>query len=101
MATKTTKYGTSYETPIGLQEENYYEMMYDLMDYIKEKGLTTRQAQKLFIDCADMVLDINVNKTKENSCSSFQSDPLESIADSLSKIAYKGIDTFNPCISTN
>lgn len=56
-ANKTTKYGTSYETPIGLQEDNYYEMMYDLMNYVKEKGLTTRQAQKLFIDCSDMVLD--------------------------------------------
>lgn len=57
MTTRTTRYGTSYEIPDGL-ENNYYEMMYDLMDYVKEKGLTTRQAQKLFTDCSDMVLDV-------------------------------------------
>lgn len=56
MITEITKYGKGYETPIGLQEDNYYEMMYDLMDYIKVKGLTVRQAQKLFTDCADAVL---------------------------------------------
>lgn len=65
MATKQTKYGKSYDTPMGLQEDYYYEMMYDLMNYIKEKGLTTRQAQKLFTDCADMILDI---KPAEDEC---------------------------------
>lgn len=58
MATKHTKYGKAYETPNGLQEDDYYEMMYDLMDYVNKKRLTTRQAQSLFMDCADMVLDI-------------------------------------------
>lgn len=53
-----TRYGKSYNTPTGLQEDNYYEMMYDLMDYVNKKGLTTRQAQSLFTDCFDMVLDI-------------------------------------------
>ena len=95
MATKTTKYGTSYETPIGLLEENYYKMMYDLMNYVKEKGLTTRQAQKLFIDCTDMVLDEKLQKESSDT------DTLKSIAKSLDKIAHKGIDTFNPCMSTN
>lgn len=52
------KYGKAYDTPFGLQEDTYYDMMYDLIDYINEKGLTTRQAQKLFTDCADMVLDV-------------------------------------------
>lgn len=33
----------------------------------KVKGLTVRQAQKLFTDCADMVLDIQVNSTKNKS----------------------------------
>ena len=61
MATKHTKYGKGYETPNGLQEDNYYEMMYDLMDYINEKGLTTRQAQHLFADCFDMILDVNLS----------------------------------------
>lgn len=31
--------------------------MYELINYTKEKGLTIRQAQKLFMDCSDMVLD--------------------------------------------
>lgn len=58
MATKHTKYGKGYETLNGLQEDNYYEMMYDLMNYVNKKGLTTRQAQSLFTDCFDMVLDV-------------------------------------------
>lgn len=61
MATKHTKYGKAYNTPTGLQEDNYYEMMYDLMDYVNKKGLTTRQAQSLFTDCSDMVLDVAIN----------------------------------------
>lgn len=61
MATKHSKYGKSYDTPLGLQEDNYYEMMYDLMDYANRNGLTTRQAQKLFVDCADMILDCNIS----------------------------------------
>ena len=95
MSTKTTKYGTSYESPTGLQEDNYYGMMYELIDYIKEKGLTTRQAQKLFIDCSDMVLDEKIQKESSDA------DTLKSIAESLDKIAHKGIDTYNPCVSTN
>lgn len=58
-----TKYGTSYEPPIGLQEDNYYEMMDELMTYVKEKGLTTRQAQKLFNDCSDMILNLQINSS--------------------------------------
>ena len=70
MTTKNTKYGKAYNTPTGLQENNYYKMMYDLMNYVIEKGLTTRQAQSLFTDCSDMVLDIlpnqNDNKSEDN-----------------------------------
>lgn len=95
MATKHTKYGKGYETPNGLQEDNYYEMMYDLMDYVNKKGLTTRQAQHLFADCFDMVLD--VKPTDEYA----ETNYLKSIAESLDKIANKGIDTFNPCVTTN
>lgn len=95
MATKHTKYGKGYETPNGLQEDNYYEMMYDLMDYVNKKGLTTRQAQSLFADCADMILDVNL--TDEHA----ETNYLKSIAESLDKIANKGIDTFNPCVTTN
>ncbi len=73
MAAKQAKYGKPYNTPIGLQEDSYYEMMYDLMDYIKEKGLTTRQAQCLFTDCADMVLDVK-NHSNSNIDNSAMSD---------------------------
>ena len=51
-----TKYGKGYETPQGLYEEKYYELMYEFIDLVKVKGLTVRQAQKLFTDCADAVL---------------------------------------------
>ena len=30
MATEHVKYGKPYNTPIGLQEDSYYEMIYDL-----------------------------------------------------------------------
>lgn len=68
MATKDAKYGKIYDVPCGLQEDNYYEMMYDLMNYVNKKGLTTRQAQKLFVDCSDMVLDVKIsnNESKQN-----------------------------------
>jgi len=56
MIITTTKYGKGYETPIGLDEEKYYELMYEFVDLAKVKGLTIRQAQKLFTDCSDAVL---------------------------------------------
>lgn len=89
MATKHTKYGKAYDTPLGLQEDNYYEMMYDLMDYVNKKGLTTRQAQSLFTDCFDMVLDVKpISELAETNY-------LKSIADNLDKIANHGVIT-NP-----
>ena len=56
MNTMTTKYGTTYNS-CGIREDIYYDMIYELINFTKEKGLTTRQAQKLFIDSADAVLD--------------------------------------------
>lgn len=52
----TTIYGTKYD-PCGLNDLKYYDLMYELINYTKEKGLTVRQARKLFMDCSDMVLD--------------------------------------------
>lgn len=94
-ASKTTKYGTVYDIPIGLEEDIYYNLLYEFVDLAKEKRLTTRQAQKLFTDCADMVLD--VKQTNEP----IGTDYLKSISDSLNKIANSGIDTFTRCSSTN
>lgn len=89
MATKHAKYGKAYYTPTGLQEDNYYEMMYDLMDYINEKGLTTRQAQHLFADCFDMVLDVKpIDELAETNY-------LKSIAESLNNISTYGLINYS------
>ena len=56
MPINTTIYGTRYD-PCGITDLKYYDLMYELINYTKAKGLTVRQAQKLFIDCSDMVLD--------------------------------------------
>lgn len=64
MATKNEK---CYETPNGLQEDDYYEMIHNLMNYINKKGLTVRQAQKLFTDCANMVLDTKITSNNNES----------------------------------
>lgn len=65
MITEITKYGKGYETPQGLEEKRYYEIMYEFIDFTKVKGLTVRQAQKLFTDCADMVMDTSICNTVE------------------------------------
>ncbi len=93
MATKQAKYGKAYNTPIGLQEDSYYEMMYDLMDYVNRKCLTTRQAQHLFADCFDMVLDIKTNGECEKECTN--ENYLKSIADSLNIIKEQGLGIYN------
>lgn len=95
MTTKHAKYGKAYNTPTGLQEDNYYEMMYDLMDYVNSKGLTTRQAQSLFTDCFDMILDVNL--TDEHTKSNY----LKSIAESLDDISKRGIMIYSTsCFSS-
>lgn len=83
METKHAKYGKVYDTPHGLQEDNYYEMMYDLMDYANKKGLTARQAQSLFNDCADMVLDIKPINNESNKIS--DTDKIVNEIDKLSR----------------
>lgn len=93
MAIKNTKYGKAYNAPTGLQEDDYYSMMYDLMDYVSEKGLTTRQAQHLFTDCFDMVLDI---KSTDNFA---KTDYLKSISDSLDNISKFGVINYSSCFS--
>lgn len=56
MTTTISKYGKLYEYPDGMDENKYYELMYEFVDLAKVKGLTVRQAQKLFADCSDAVL---------------------------------------------
>lgn len=55
-ATKISKFGETYDRPATIDEQEYYNMMEEFIDLAKIKGLTVRQAQKLFADCADAVL---------------------------------------------
>ncbi len=50
-----TKYKL-YMSPFNLSQEIYFEMLLQLDDFIKEKGLTIKQAQNLFSDCIEMLL---------------------------------------------
>lgn len=61
MTTKLSKYGTSYTAPIGLEENDYYEAIYEVLNLVKTKGLTIKQAQKLFTDCSDAILYTKLN----------------------------------------
>ncbi len=56
MTTTVSKYGKPYDNPQGIDETTYYNLIYELIDLAKIKGLTVRQTQKLFTDCADAVL---------------------------------------------
>lgn len=94
MTLATTKYGTVYEHPRGVEAEKYYELMYEFIDLAKSKGLTVRQAQKLFVDCSDMVLETHMYDNED------ANNELKSIADSLSQIANTGIDIFSKAYST-
>lgn len=60
-----TEYGKSYNQPRGISEADYYEMMYEFTNLAKDKGLTVRQAQRLFIDCADAVLSSTVDYVRK------------------------------------
>lgn len=57
MTTIISKYEKTYEHPNGIDEDKYYELIYEFVDLAKSKGLTIRQAQKLFNDCIDAVLN--------------------------------------------
>ena len=52
--------GISYLSPYGIDKETFRDMLSELMEYAKEKGLTIRQAQHLFIACSDYVLDSKI-----------------------------------------
>lgn len=60
MSTTTSKSGKVYHEPDGLNESEYYGIMYEVIELIREKGLTMRQSQKLFCDCADAALSIKL-----------------------------------------
>jgi len=53
----STKSGNSYEIPVGLNDDEFYKLIYEFVDLAKVKGLTERQAQFLFKACGDYVLE--------------------------------------------
>ncbi len=57
LAKISTKAGNCYEIPKGIDDDNFYELMYEFVDLAKTKGLTVRQAQYLFDACSDYVLE--------------------------------------------
>lgn len=84
MITKETKCDKGYEPSQCLKKDSYNKLIYEFVDLAKEKGLTVSQSQKLFIDCADTVLDINLPDGKsENKLSN-----LSNIEKHLASIAY-------------
>lgn len=48
---------TNHKNPKEINQENYNELIHEFVNLVKEKGLTVRQAQKLFSDCSDTLLD--------------------------------------------
>lgn len=52
-----TKSGISYEIPRNINEETFYSLIYEFVDFAKIKGLTVREAQLLFKACEDYVLE--------------------------------------------
>lgn len=55
--TKTTVKGIAYCIPNGIEEDIFYNLIYEFIDLAKVKGITIRQAQYLFNACADYVLE--------------------------------------------
>jgi hypothetical protein len=93
-----TKYGTEYTPPVGLNEQEYYGLMYALTDFVTAKGLTLRQAQRLFRDCSDMLLDCYNPKsddklsTKDDECE-INKDEVIAISKQLEKFT-KSFENF-------
>lgn len=56
-----TSAGTRYEVPAGIDPMKYYGLMQEVCSFIKEQGLTIQQAQKLCIDCSEMILEARYN----------------------------------------
>lgn len=79
MYRENTKYGVGYEATHGLKEDYYYQIIYEFINLAKAKGLTVRQAQKLFIDCADMVLETKLSPKDQN---------INDVPSDLSRIAH-------------
>lgn len=53
--------GKKYEVPEGMDVQKYYELMQGVCSLIKEKETTIKQAQKLCLDCSEMILEMKYN----------------------------------------
>lgn len=82
------KYNESYKPPQGIDDNLFYALIDEFINLAKDKGLTVRQAQSLFISCSDAILDININGNNRVQ----KNDLINDISKSLSDIAkYTGI----------
>lgn len=54
---QSTIKGISYDIPNGIDDDVFYNLIYEFVDLAKNKGLTIRQAQYLFDACSDYVLE--------------------------------------------
>lgn len=57
---QNTLYTTVSNQHTGLSKERYCEITRNLIEVIKKNELTIRQAQKILIDCADLILNIKI-----------------------------------------
>ena len=49
--------GSAYTIPYNMETTEFYNLICEFVNLAKEKGLTVRQAQYLFLACSDYVLD--------------------------------------------
>lgn len=78
-----TKYNESYKLPQGIDEKSFYALIDEFINIAKDKGLTIRQAQNLFISCSDAILDTNIDDNNQTQ----ESNYLKNISESLATIA--------------
>ena len=57
--------GAKYELPYGMTKDNVESIVNDLICNIKRRELTTRQCQKIFLICADYILESKPEKTEK------------------------------------
>ena len=80
-------------------------MIKSIFSILIKNELTVQQARILLQNCIKTLdttpLGNTVSGFSNQSSIETDNDSLQSIADSLSKIANKGVDTFSRCITTN
>lgn len=55
--TSVSRNGFSYNVPKNMDENDFYNILEEMINLCKIKGLTVMQAQTLFETCVDYVVD--------------------------------------------